>query len=375
MVLSTTAVVGTMPDGHVSAEASSSYKFDFGGGSVTSGYIGVKATDRYTRIKGYGFNATRNLKNVVSSGKGLNSDAVQIMTEGTKSTDTFNMDLPNGLYEVTVTLGDTVKSNVVAEEVYQIMDMTGTNPKDKFQIPITDGQLNLVVTASAKGTPSTLSSLEIVQLSEDPVTSRTIYVGGDSTVSNYYPLMTSERGGWGQMLFRYLEKDKFQIRNMASGGQASRGFRNDGQLEAIVKYIKPGDYFILQLGINDNHRKSTITEEEFKLNMRDMIQQIKATGATVILSTPQGLATDFNEHGIHSAENKWYRNTTLALAAEEDTLLVDLNILSSAYYTAIGPEATSALFLADGLHPTRAGAKELARLVVEDLRNQGVDGF
>lgn len=375
ILLSTTAVVGTMPDEHVSAEASSSYKFDFGGGNVTSGYIGVKATDRYTRIKGYGFNATRNLKNVVSSAKGLHSDAVQIMTEGTKSTDTFNMDLPNGLYEVTVTLGDTVKSNVVAEEVYQIMDMTGTNPKDKFQIPITDGQLNLVVTASAKGTASTISSLEIVQLSEDLVTNRTIYVGGDSTVSNYYPLMTSERGGWGQMLFRYLEKDKFQIRNMASGGQASRGFRNDGQLEAIVKYIKPGDYFILQLGINDNHRKSTITEEEFKINMQDMIQQIKATGATVILSTPQGLATDFNEYGVHSAENKWYRNTILALAAEENTLLVDLNILSSAYYTAIGPEATSALFLADGLHPTRAGAKELARLVVEDLRNQGVDGF
>lgn len=373
-ILLSTALLGSVTEGNAGAVASS-YKFDFGGGSVASGYIGVGATERYTRIKGYGFNATRNLKNVVSAGKGINSDAVQIMTEGTKSTDTFNLDLPNGLYEVTVTLGDTVKSNVVAEEVYQIMDMTGTNPKDKFQIPITDGQLNLVVTSSAKGTASTISSLEIVQLSENPVTNRTIYVGGDSTVSNYYPLMTSERGGWGQMLFRYLEKDKFQIRNMSSGGQASRGFRNDGQLEAITKYIKPGDYFILQLGINDNHPKSTITEEEFKINMRDMIQQIKARGATVILSTPQGLATDFNEIGVHSDDYKWYRNTILALAAEEDTLLVDLNILSSAYYTAIGPEATSALFLADGLHPTRAGAKELARILVEDLRNQGVDGF
>lgn len=374
MILLSTTILGTMGVGQANARASS-YKFDFGGGSVTSGYIGVKATERYTRIKGYGFNATRNLKNVISSGKGINSDAVQFNTSGTKSTDTFNVDLPNGLYEVTVTLGDTVKASVVAEEVYQIMNMTGNNPTDKFQIPITDGQLNLVVIEGEIETPFTLSSLEIKQVSDNPVTNRTLYIGGDSTVSNYYPLMTSERGGWAQMLFRYISKDTFQIRNMATAGQASRGFRNDGQLEAIVKYIKPGDYFILQLGINDTHPKSTITEDEFKFNMRDMIQRVQATGATVILATPQGLGTDFNEYGIHSSENKGYRSAILQLAVEENTLLVDLNVLSSAYYTSIGQQATSELFLADGLHPTRAGAKELARIVVENLRNQGIDGF
>nr|WP_245699992.1 GDSL-type esterase/lipase family protein [Paenibacillus glacialis] len=370
----TTTLLGPVNVKQVDAEASS-YKFDFGNESVVPGYIGVSAAEGYTKIKGYGFNTPDKMKNVKSSGIGVNRDAVQFITSGTKSTNTFNIDLPNGLYEVTVTLGDTVKASVAAEEVYQIMNMTGNNPTDKFQIPITDGQLNLLVTAGEAGTAYTLSSLEIKQLSEEPVTNRTVYIGGDSTVCNFYPLMTSERGGWGQMLFRYIKKDTFQLRNMATAGQASRGFRNDGQLEAIANYIKPGDYFILQLGINDTHPKSTITEEEFKFNMRDMIQKVKATGATVILATPQGLASDFNEYGIHSSENKFYRGTILDLAREEGTHLVDLNILSSAYYTSIGPEATSALFLADGLHPTREGAKELARIVVEDLGNQGIDGF
>lgn len=374
VIVLTTSLFGSVTNGQVDATAST-YKFDFGNGTVAPGYIGVSAAEGYTKSRGYGFNTPSKIKNVKSSGKGVNSDAVQFLTSGTKSTNTFNMDLPNGLYEVTVTLGDTVKASVVAEEVYQIMTMTGNNPTDKFQIPITDGQLNMLVTAGEVGSAFTLSSLEIKQLSDDPVTNRTIYIGGDSTVCNYYPLMTSARGGWGQMLFRYIKKDTFQIRNMATGGQASRGFRNDGQIEAIAKYIKPGDYFILQLGINDTHPKSTITEEEFKFNMRDMIQQVKATGATVILVTPQGLATDFNEYEIHSSESKFYRGTILDLAQEEDTRLVDLNVLSSAYYTSIGPQATSALFLADGLHPTREGAKELARILVEDLRNQGLDGL
>ncbi len=374
MMLLATTLLGSVTVEQVDA-ASSSYKFDFGGGKVAPGYIGVSAAEAHTNIKGYGFNTPSSMKNVKSSGKGLHSDAVQFITSGTKSTNTFNMDLPNGLYEVSVTLGDTVKASVAAEEVYQIMNMTGNNPTDKFQIPITDGQLNILVTAGKVGTAFTLSSLEIKQISDEPVTNRTIYIGGDSTVCNFYPLMTSERGGWGQMLFRYIKKDTFQLRNMATAGQASRGFRNDGQLEAVAKYIKPGDYFILQLGINDTHPKSTITEEEFEFNMRDMIQKVNATGATVILATPQGLASDFNEYGIHSSENKFYRGTILDLAREEGTRLVDLNILSSAYYTSIGQEATRALFLADGLHPTREGSKELARILVEDLRNQGLDGF
>jgi lysophospholipase L1-like esterase len=71
--------------------------------------------------------------------------------------------------------------------------------------------------------------------------------------------------------------------------------------------------------------------------------------------------------------NRWYRNSTVALAQEEGIPLVDLNVLASAYFTKIGPEATLALFMTgDTLHPNRAGAVELARLVAEDLARQGL---
>lgn len=362
--------------GQVAQAAANEYKFDFGAGSVENGYTGVSATEAYNSAKGYGFNTPANMRNVSASGTGVASDAVQFVTFGTKSTNTFNVDLSNGLYEVKVVLGNTARSSVAAEGVYQIINMTGNGATDQFQIPVTDGQLNLLVTEGKEGTAYTLSALEIRKISNQTVTNRTIYIGGDSTVCNYYPLSSSIQGGWGQLFPSYVNTSTFQVRNMASSGQFARGFRDDGQMEAILKYIKPGDYFILQLGINDTNAKNNTTEAEFKEIMRDMVRQVKNKGATVILSTPQGRATDFNSANVHTAENRWYNASTRALAQEEGVTLVELNKLSSAYFTSIGPAATLALYMTgDTLHPNRDGAAQLARIVAADLRRQGLNGF
>lgn len=366
--------LGIRVNTYANAEANF-YKFDFGNGDEQEGYIKIGADFAYDASLGYGFNTPENMKNVSASGTGAESDAVQFLTYGTKSDNTFNVDLPNGLYEIKVVLGNTSRSSVAAEGVYQIMNMTGNCAEDKFQIPVTDGQLNILITEGKAGSAFTLSSMEISKLSDNPETNRTIYLGGDSTVCNYYPLDSSEQCGWGQLLPKYINTNTFQVRDMATGGQIARGFRDDGQFEAVMKYIKPGDYFILQFGINDCDKKNNETEAEFKEIMRDMIKQIKDKGATVILSTPQGRASDFNSEGVHSSVNKSYRNSTVALASEENVPLVDLTVLSSAYYTSIGKDATTELYIKDKLHPNRAGATELARIVANELHAQGLDGF
>ncbi|WP_307087530.1 rhamnogalacturonan acetylesterase [Arthrobacter sp. B2I5] len=356
----------------------SNYRFDFGAGPVEQGYTGVSAADAYSPERRYGFNTPEHMVNVPAkgsgAGSGAGSDAVRFLEFGTKSSNTFNVDLKEGLYKVTVTLGDTFRASIAAEGVFQAMNLTGNGATDSFEIPVTDGQLNLLVTEGKVGTAFTLSSLEIEKVSRHPEMDPTIWVGGDSTVANYYPLETSVQGGWGQMLPQFVDRDAFDIRNMATGGQIARGFRNDGQLEAILQYIKPGDLFLLEMGINDTAAKNTTTETEFKEIMRDMVRQVAATGATPVLVTPQGRATDFVD-GIHSSVNRWYRHSTAALAQEEGVPLVDLNVLSSAYFTGIGPDATLALFMTgDTLHPNRAGAAELARLVTADLTRQGLLG-
>lgn len=353
--------------------ATTEYKFDFGGGAVESGYSGVSSTTAYSSIRGYGFNTPENIKNVSALGTGAASDAVQFLTYGAKSTNTFNVDLPNGLYEVNVTLGNTARTSVVAEGVFQVINMTGNAATDKFQIPITDGQLNILVTEGKVGTAFTLSVLTIHKLSDNATTNRTIYIGGDSTVCNYYPLDTSVQAGWGQMFPKFVDTNVFQVRNMSASGQYARGFRDDGQFEAVLKYIKPGDYFIIQFGINDTNAKNNETEAQFKEIMRDMVKQTVAKGATVIMSTPQGRSTDFNTANVHSAANRWYRQAILALSQEEKVPLVDLNVLSSAYFTSIGKNATLSIYMSgDSLHPNRAGATELARIVVADIKKQGI---
>jgi len=350
----------------------SNYRFDFGSGPVEKGYTGVSASDAYTPERRYGFNTPEHMANVAAKGTGAGSDAVRFLEFGTKSSNTFNVDLKEGLYRVTVTLGDTSRASVAAEGVFQEMNLTGNGATVSFEVPVTDGQLNLLVTEGKVGTAFTLSALDIEKVSRHPDMDPTIWVGGDSTVASYYPLDSSVQGGWGQLLPQFVDPAKYDVRNMATGGQIARGFRNDGQLEAILQYIKPGDLFLLEMGINDTAAKNATTEAEFKEIMRDMVRQVAATGATPVLVTPQGRATDFVD-GVHSSVDRWYRHSTVALAQEEGVPLVDLNVLSSAYFTQIGPEATLALFMnGDTLHPNRAGATELARIVTADLARQGL---
>lgn len=348
------------------------FKFDFGAGAAVSGYTKVSASQTYSSSLGYGFNTPANMSNVTATGTGVNADAVQFKTYGLTSTNTFNLDLPNGLYQMKVTLGNTSRASVIAEGAYQIMNMTGDCVSDSIQIPITDGQLNLLVSEGKTGTAFTLAALEISRISASTTMGKTIWIGGDSTACNYYPMATSVQTGWGQMLPSFINNITYQFRNMATAGQWARGFRDDGQFATVMKYIKPGDLFLLEYGINDTNTAHDETEAQFKEIMRDMVDQVKAKGATVVLVTPQGKVTDFDANGVHSAVNRWYRNSTVALATEESVPLVDLNVLSSAYFTSIGQTATTALYMADGLHFNHSGATELARLVYKDLIKQGL---
>ena len=90
------------------AATKNSYQFDFGGKGAAKGYTGVSASDAYSKKKGYGFRETKNMANVKAAGKGALSDAVQF--KSSKTTNTFNVDLPKGMYEITVYLGNDTRT-------------------------------------------------------------------------------------------------------------------------------------------------------------------------------------------------------------------------------------------------------------------------
>ena len=114
-------------------------KFDLGGKGTASGYIGVSATDKYDAKKGYGINDTRLAANVSANGTGALSDAIHFQG----GNGHLKVDLPSGVYKITVTTGNVVSTTIAAEDVNQIFFMTGNNAVDSFTIPVTDGQLNI----------------------------------------------------------------------------------------------------------------------------------------------------------------------------------------------------------------------------------------
>lgn len=356
-----------LPEASISA--ADSYRFDFGNGGTESGYIGVSAGTAYNASQGYGFCTPSGMKDVSASGSGVCKDAVQFVQFGTDTQNTFAVDLPVGLYQVTVTLGNTNRTSVAAEGVYQLMNLTGNFATDTFQIPVTDGQLNLNCTAGKENYAYTLSALEIQKLSDNPAMKPTIWLCGDSTVCNYYPLATSAQAGWGQLLPQFVDRDRFEVRNLATGGQYAKGFLDSGQFAAILKYIKPGDYYFISIGINDtNYSNAT----EYAESLTTMVTQAKDKGATVILVAQQGRQGDISNSALHADSGRWFNGTVKQVASAQGVQCIDLFSLFYTYCASVGQSVTDTLYIdADTLHPNRAGATVLARLVSEQVNFDG----
>lgn len=344
------------------AEAASTvWKFDFGSGGTESGYTGVSATEAYSSSKGYGFNTPANMSDVTAAGSGALSDAVQF--KSTDDSNTFNVDLSNGLYQVTVTLGNTNRTSIKAEGMLQIINMTGNNAVDTFQIPVTDGQLNIMATEGKAGYAFTMSALQIDKISDDATMKPTIWLCGDSTVCNYYPLDTSVQGGWGQMLNKFVDMNKFEIRNMAASGQYAKGFVDAGQFVPIEYYGKKGDYYIISIGINDTNYSNA---DEYYETVTSMVTAAKAKGMEVILVKQQGRDGDCSRSPLLTG--RWFGTQLDQIGSEQNVQVVDLFNLWQDYCLTLSAEEVTALYMdGDTLHPNRQGALKLAELFASQV--------
>lgn len=336
--------------------AQTNWNFDFGA-TPENGYTSVSAAQGYDKSTGYGFRNTAGVKDVTAAGSGALSDAVQF-TDTENADNTFDVDLPNGLYRVTVTLGNTNRTSVYMENMLQIVNMTGNNAVDSILIPITDGQLNIRAAAGKAGYPFSISALEITYISSETQLPPTIWMCGDSTVCNYYPLDTSVQAGWGQVLPQYIDTDVWQVRNMAASGQYAKGFVDAGQFDAIETYGKKGDVYIISIGINDTNYSNT---DEYYEVVTDMVKRAKAKEMKVVLVKQQGRASDVTNHP--NLTGRWFGATLDQIGTEQNVQVIDLFNLFFDYAKSIGQDATTALYMdGDDLHPNRQGAMKLAEL-------------
>lgn len=341
----------------VTASAATSWKFDFGAGGVTSGYTGVSASDGYSASRGYGFAQTGNVSNENAGGSGAGSDAVAFKSDD--ASNTFNVDLPKGLYQVKVTVGNAPRCSIKMEGMLQIMNLTRLNATETIQIPVTDGQLNIqAVTGIANGQRS-ISAIEITQLNTTGTTRPTVWICGDSTVANYYNQADTAQHGWGQYLNEYINMGVFDVRNMATSGQYAKGFVSGGQFDAIKTYGKAGDYYIISIGINDMNYSSA---EEYYSVVTDMVKTAKGKGMNVILVKQQGRLGDLTRSP--RLEGRWFGGQLDKIGQEQNVTVIDDFKAWQDFGLSMGADAMKAYYaFDDDLHQSLLGAKKNAELI------------
>ena len=357
------------------------YRFDFGSGPAAPGYTKVLPTTAYSAARGYGFADTANL---VAVNRGapdiLHGDFIT-----SSKPFTFNTNLPDGNYNVMLSLGDNDGSSattVKAEFGRLVMNKVITTAKhfvmQTFTVNVADGQLNLQFT----WTDPKVDGLEIAKA--DVVT---VFLAGDSTVCDQPPMSDPyiSYSGWGQALPLYL-KPGIAVANYAAGGRTSISFINEGKLNDILKVIKPNDYLFIQFGHNDEHTGSGSSPfTTYKAALQKYIDGARAHKAIPVLVTPVARRS-FDSKGNIVDTHGNYPVAMRQLAAADHVDLIDLTALSMAYFQKLGPTGTKALFfflnagvspdfpngVADNTHFQVNGAIQVANLVAGAIKAQNI---
>lgn len=365
-------------------------KFSFGGGEAPVGFTHVMADDQYTVDRGYGFEG--------SPGPSATAKAV-----GGDEPFFFSVKLPEGNYRVTLVLdGGTsgaamtvkaesrqlmlenvnVKPNAASEQTFAVNVRTPQLPNGK-SVAMRDAKnpgnaWDDKLTLEFNGTHPAVRSLVIEPVSD----AVTVFIAGDSTVKDQ---STEPWSGWGQMLPRFFDAN-IAIANHSESGRTLRSFRGDRRLDKVLSQIGKGDYLLIQFGHNDMKEKGQGIGpfESFSDDLRSYIEKARDMGATVVVITPMNrLSWEGNEVSNTHGD---YPEAVRRVAKEENVAIIDLHTMSKTLYEAVGKSDASRLFvhypantfpgqterLKDNSHFSPYGAYELARCIVEGLRESDV---
>lgn len=199
-----------------------------------------------------------------------------------------------------------------------------------------------------------------------------IVILGDSTVSDY-PKDSNLRG-WGQVIGEGL-RENVTVRNLAMSGRSTKTFIAEGRLKRALS--EKADLALIQFGHNDSHAKdrpeSTDAATDFKANLRTYIDAFRKAGVRPVLVTPMHRRR-FRD-GKPTEELRPYADAMVEVAREKDVPVVDLHARSGALFASLGEEGSADLNCSptDRTHFSEKGAKAMARLVLDGLKELGPD--
>ncbi|MDO5520840.1 MAG: GDSL-type esterase/lipase family protein [bacterium] len=213
--------------------------------------------------------------------------------------------------------------------------------------------------------------LHLKSLEVEPIDCKTIYIAGDSTVTDqsadypYYPYHSY--CGWGQMLSYYVGTQA-AISNHSHSGLTTESFRSEGHYKILIDQIKAGDICLFQFAHNDQKLLHLKAEEGYKENLYKYIGEIKEKGATPILVSPLARNTWKGNDDSYNDLLIDYARVCKELAAECEIPLVELHKKSKELVMRMGKEQVKAYFFpSDYTHSNDYGAFLFAEFVYEDL--------
>ncbi|PYS66183.1 MAG: rhamnogalacturonan acetylesterase [Acidobacteria bacterium] len=360
------------------------WKFDFGPGKVAPGYTQVLADTVYSKELGYGFEPGAKVTCLDRGGKNaLRSDFCT-----SDQPFYFSVALPEGNYDVTVTLGDaqeetttTVKAELRRLMLERVQTARGKFVTRRFTVNVRtpqiagDGEVKLKdrekttewwawdekLTLEFNNSHPSVCAIEIARV-EAP----TIYLLGDSTVCDQ---PSEPYNSWGQMLTRFF-KPGIAIANNAESGESLRSSLGAHRLDKVLSTMKPGDYLIIQYGHNDEKEKGEGIGAftTYKADLKKFVAGARKRGGIPVLVTPVQRRT-FDQQGKVTNSHGDYPEAVRQLAREENVPLIDLNVMSKTLYEAWGAEPSKRAFAPnDNTHHDNYGSYELAKCVVKGIR-------
>ena len=211
----------------------------------------------------------------------------------------------------------------------------------------------------------------------------TIFLAGDSTMA---PKLLEKRPetGWGEMLASRFKEGKVRIENRAMNGRSTKTFISEGRWQSIVHDMKKGDYVFLQFGHNDQSKEKGeryTPPEDYRKNLARFVADVRAKGGHPVLLTPV-MRRRFDKDGKFYDTHGEYPDIVRSVAKELGVFLIDMHRSSETVIVRYGVEGSKRLFLhlnpgengnypngiADNTHFSVMGADEMAKLVVEEIR-------
>jgi lysophospholipase L1-like esterase len=213
-----------------------------------------------------------------------------------------------------------------------------------------------------------------------------VWLIGDSTMANK-EIKAYPETGWG-MPFRYFFDSTVDVDNRAKNGRSTQSFIDEGLWKPVVDNLSEGDYVFVQFGHNDEvpTKKTYTTEDQFKANLIRYVNESRAKKAIPVLITPVA-RRKFDSTGNVVGTHEVYSQIVRDVAKQLNVPLIDLDKKSQTLLQQFGPESSKLLYnhLQPGEHPNfpkgnsddthfnELGARKMAELVLEGIREQHLD--